>query len=243
MPSANAAARHEDGGWTQPMLWLGLAMVMLLFAWLLWRNPPNGLAAFMNQAGNELSGPSAVSAAGNPTTEEAGTRTGAALDEPAPAQSEAADAATDASAATIASESSTGSSVPVEPTVAPFDRGMHLRNAGRPDLAALPVVASLEGSTLTLEGTVQTGEQLAAIEFQARLVPGVETVLIDQVNLVLPPTYIVQEGDTLWGISVRLYGEPTQVDAIYAANQDVMASPNALSIGMELKVPPVEVRE
>lgn len=115
-----------------------------------------------------------------------------------------------------------------------------LEQRERSDLAALPVSARLEGTTLVLEGTVEYVEQRAALEFEAQQVPGVEQVSLANVTLRPPQTYTVQEGDSLWVISVRIYGNADYVDDLYAVNGERMISAGDLSVGMVLIVPPVE---
>jgi 5'-nucleotidase/UDP-sugar diphosphatase len=52
-------------------------------------------------------------------------------------------------------------------------------------------------------------------------------------------TYEVASGDTLLTIAEKQYGDATQWRRIYEANQDVIGSnPDALKIGMKLKIPP-----
>jgi nucleoid-associated protein YgaU len=115
-----------------------------------------------------------------------------------------------------------------------------LRQRERADLADLPVTVRVEDSTLILEGTVEYAEQRAALEFEAKQVPGVGDVSLVNVTLRPPQTYTVQEGDSLWAISVRIYGNADQVEELYAANRDQMTSAGDLSVGMVLAVPPVE---
>jgi LysM repeat protein len=55
-----------------------------------------------------------------------------------------------------------------------------------------------------------------------------------------PParTYVVQSGDTLSAISMKIYGVRSRYLEIYNANTDQLASPNAvLHVGMVLKLP------
>jgi len=59
----------------------------------------------------------------------------------------------------------------------------------------------------------------------------------------LPPaaprtTYTVKRGDTLWSIAQRLYGDGHLWKAIYEANRDRVASPSAMKVGTELRIPP-----
>jgi nucleoid-associated protein YgaU len=98
----------------------------------------------------------------------------------------------------------------------------------------------VEDKTLILEGTVEYAEQRAALEFEAKQVPGIAGVSLVNVKLRPPQTYTVQEGDSLWAISVRIYGNPDQVEELYAANRDQMTSAGDLRVGMVLAVPVVE---
>jgi nucleoid-associated protein YgaU len=52
-------------------------------------------------------------------------------------------------------------------------------------------------------------------------------------------TYTVQRGDSLWSIAARpeIYGNATQWRALFEANRDQLASPNALKAGMVLRIP------
>jgi nucleoid-associated protein YgaU len=49
--------------------------------------------------------------------------------------------------------------------------------------------------------------------------------------------YTVVQGDTLYGISVKVYNTPRHYERIYDANQERIADPNTLQIGMKLVLP------
>jgi nucleoid-associated protein YgaU len=49
--------------------------------------------------------------------------------------------------------------------------------------------------------------------------------------------YTVRPGDTLRLIAVRVYGDESRWVRIYEANRDLLASPDGLEAGMELKIP------
>lgn len=51
-------------------------------------------------------------------------------------------------------------------------------------------------------------------------------------------THVVRDGDDLTGIATRVYGHPAAAAAVWAANRDILADPNLLPIGAELKLPP-----
>ncbi len=50
-------------------------------------------------------------------------------------------------------------------------------------------------------------------------------------------TYIVQRGDTLGGISRKMYGTSSRYMDIYNANRDRLSSPNSVEVGQELLIP------
>jgi hypothetical protein len=52
-----------------------------------------------------------------------------------------------------------------------------------------------------------------------------------------PERYVVESGDTLITISRKFYGTQTRWTDIFAANRDVLSSPNALRVGQELRLP------
>ena len=52
-------------------------------------------------------------------------------------------------------------------------------------------------------------------------------------------TYTVQEGDTLWSIARKLYGDGSKYVKIYAANKDKIRNPNSVEVGQVLTIPSV----
>lgn len=54
----------------------------------------------------------------------------------------------------------------------------------------------------------------------------------------VPPTYIVRDGDDLTSIATRFYGHPAAAGAIWTANRRVLSDPEVLPIGGELTLPP-----
>jgi nucleoid-associated protein YgaU len=229
---------------------LTLMAILAVGAWMVWQNPPPALAEMLPFMQPSASADSAGEATSSrvegvdpnadvpPAAVVESTPTPEATSAPLlPTATPPADvvkatgqpiAATDLEIVPAAAETST------------LDFKGLLMQQGRADLAALPVNARVDGTRLVLEGTVEWAEQRAALEFVGRQAPGITDVSIVNVKVKPPATYVVQEGDSLWGISVRIYGDPDQVEELFAANQDVLPTANALSVGMELKVPPVE---
>ncbi len=55
---------------------------------------------------------------------------------------------------------------------------------------------------------------------------------------VSPRNYVVQQGDSLYAISRKLFGDSTKIELIFNANRDVLPSRNSLKIGQTLRIPP-----
>ena len=52
-----------------------------------------------------------------------------------------------------------------------------------------------------------------------------------------PRTYVIAPGDTLTGIAERELGSHRRFREIFEANRDVLVSPDAIRVGMELRLP------
>jgi LysM repeat protein len=100
---------------------------------------------------------------------------------------------------------------------------------------------SLKQDLMAAESRVQ---QLEGMMGQARRIPPIEVsnniTPLPQANTsgASPPrTYTVQSGDTLNGISRKVYGTTSRWVDIFQANRDRMSSENALRVGQELRIP------
>jgi nucleoid-associated protein YgaU len=49
--------------------------------------------------------------------------------------------------------------------------------------------------------------------------------------------YTVQQGDTLYGISSKVYSNPAYYEKLYEANRDKMDDPNTVRVGLKLSIP------
>jgi len=49
--------------------------------------------------------------------------------------------------------------------------------------------------------------------------------------------YVVQSGDSLWTIAVKLFGDGTRSEAIFQANKDRLRTKNDLKVGQKLRLP------
>ncbi len=52
-----------------------------------------------------------------------------------------------------------------------------------------------------------------------------------------PRTYVVKQGDSLYAISRKLYGDSSHIDRIFQANRQSLASKNSLKLGQKLIIP------
>lgn len=53
-----------------------------------------------------------------------------------------------------------------------------------------------------------------------------------------PARYTVQSGDTLWKIADEVYGDGARYADIFAANRDLLESPDHILPGQEIELPP-----
>lgn len=51
-------------------------------------------------------------------------------------------------------------------------------------------------------------------------------------------SYVVKQGDSLYAISRKFYGDSSQIDRIFQANRDSLPSKNSLKVGQVLRIPP-----
>lgn len=54
----------------------------------------------------------------------------------------------------------------------------------------------------------------------------------------VPPSYVVRDGDDLTSIATRFYGHPAAAGAIWTANRTTLSDPDVLPIGSTLTLPP-----
>lgn len=121
-----------------------------------------------------------------------------------------------------------------------FDLDRYLRESGYPHLAGLGVGARLQGSTLILRGVVQLDLQRRQLVEAVSAAPGVSEVNTVDLVLMPAPTYTVQEGETLWSIVYDIYGNAEPMQDLIDLNRDVMPSPELLSPGTVLQIPPLQ---
>ena len=129
-----------------------------------------------------------------------------------------------------------------------FDLTTFLNEQNRSDLAALGIQASWAPGAppgeLIVQGTVtMTSAQIELLGLVSEIE---EVTSIDHSGLEvdLPETYLVREGENLRQIALRLYGDSDRWIEIYDANKDLIGeNPNNLWVGLSLTVPQEEPQE
>ena len=129
-----------------------------------------------------------------------------------------------------------------------FDLTTFLNEQNRSDLAALGIQASWAPGAppgeLIVQGTVtMTSAQIELLGLVSEIE---EVTSIDHSGLEvdLPETYLVREGENLRQIALRLYGDSDRWTEIYDANKDLIGEdPNNLWVGLSLTVPQEEPQE
>ena len=90
---------------------------------------------------------------------------------------------------------------------------------------------------------ISAGQQLSIPDVPIRTAEGVtgkERVVTQEVKVSASITgekHVVEKGDTLWIVSVRMYGDGNQWPKIFDANSDKLTDPNMIEVGQELNIP------
>lgn len=100
----------------------------------------------------------------------------------------------------------------------------------RPGVRTLSEVLSLDLKVERAESTTEPSVLSAPERIPETSEPGGDRPSI-------PTTYRVRKGDTLTGIATRLLGNSQRYRDIYEANRDRLSSPDALRVGMDLRIP------
>lgn len=233
-PSAHPPRRRSPA---RAVATISAVALLGLGGWWLWQEPPDLLTSLL--PAEQIAAPMGEQAApvermqiAPPTVETAPVSTPTA--DPTPEITPTSVVAPDLAATTL--EPLAAASPEAIILAPPFDVKTVLIEAQRPELAET-VSGRLEGGRLVLEGSVGSVEERDQLASLLSRLPIVEEVSVVNVLVRPPSTYTVEEGDTLWGISMKLYGTPERIQAIFEANQAVLPSADALRIGMVLQVP------
>ena len=107
------------------------------------------------------------------------------------------------------------------------------------------VTASLNGSTVILEGKVDTLQEKNRIIVAAGNIEGIDAVddriELEEVVEVTPENqfYTVMKGDWLSKISQKVYGDANKYNVIFEANRPMLTDPDKIYPGQVLVIPPL----
>ena len=109
------------------------------------------------------------------------------------------------------------------------------------------VTASLSGSTVVLEGEVDTLQEKNRIIMAAGNIDGIDSVddrvVLTEPVIEIPETqfYTVIKGDWLSKISKKVYGSSKHYNMIYEANKPMLTDPDEIYPGQVLVIPQLVV--
>ena len=193
------------------------------------------------ETGSQFS-PAAIENTPTPEMSSAAPSTPTTLPTPEPTQSLPTPAATNSASPDMVA------TIIAAARVQSFDLTTFLNEQNRSDLAALGIQASWAPGAppgeLIVQGTVtMTSAQIELLGLVSEIE---EVTSIDHSGLEvdLPETYLVREGENLRHIALRLYGDSDRWTEIYDANKDLIGEdPNNLWVGLSLTVPQEEPQE
>jgi len=104
------------------------------------------------------------------------------------------------------------------------------------------VQATVDGDKVTVTGEVASQEEKEKILLAVGNIAGVGSV-DDQITvtgaatLVAAKFVVVEKGDTLSAISLRVYGDANKYQKIFDANKPMLKDPNKIYPGQSLRIP------
>ncbi|TWD46279.1 peptidoglycan-binding protein LysM [Pseudomonas sp. SJZ131] len=104
------------------------------------------------------------------------------------------------------------------------------------------VQATVDGDKVTVTGEVASQEEKEKILLAVGNIAGVGSV-DDQITvtgaatLVAAKFVVVEKGDTLSAISLRVYGDANKYQKIFKANEPLLKDPNKIYPGQSLRIP------
>ena len=104
------------------------------------------------------------------------------------------------------------------------------------DLRSIKVTQ--QGDVLRLSGTVPSDSDVHRAEALARALVGVRAVDTSELSSMGMIDYVVQDGDTLWDLAVRFYGDGAEWPRIVESTPHLSSDYRKLESGIHLRIPP-----
>lgn len=103
------------------------------------------------------------------------------------------------------------------------------------------LTVSLDEDVCTLGGTCDSAEAKEKTVLMAGNMRGVGSVNGDALTapepVVEPEYYVIESGDTLWGIAAKLLGNGSKYPEIFEANREVIEDPDKIFVGQKIRIP------
>ena len=102
---------------------------------------------------------------------------------------------------------------------------------------------SMDGDTCTITGKCVSGEAKEKTILIAGNMKGVATVNADGLEAPEPIVetedsyYVIEKGDTLWGIASKTMGNGAKYTEIFEANKEVIQDPDKIFPGQKIRIP------
>ena len=111
--------------------------------------------------------------------------------------------------------------------------------ANNPGVTDLSV--SLDDEICTLGGNCNSAEAKEKTVLMAGNMKGVGSVIGDALvapePVAEPEYYVIQSGDTLWGIASKFLGNGSKYPEIFEANREVIEDPDKIFVGQKIRIP------
>lgn len=107
-----------------------------------------------------------------------------------------------------------------------------------PGISNLQVDVNDDVATISCSAADQAAyEKAVLIAGNVEGVGKVEASAVDHPAAAEAEFVLVQDGDTLWGISERAYGNGARYTEIFAANREVIEDPDLIFPGQKIRIP------
>lgn len=113
--------------------------------------------------------------------------------------------------------------------------------ANNPGVSDLNV--SLDDEICTLEGSCDSVEAKEKTILMAGNMKGVGSVNGEGLSAPVPEVepeveyYVIESGDTLWGIAAKFLGNGSKYPEIFEANREVIEDPDKIFVGQKIRIP------
>lgn len=100
---------------------------------------------------------------------------------------------------------------------------------------------SYQDGVVSLSGDAESPEALEKAVLMAGNIQGVSEVKAQ--HLKAPPQteevafYVIAQGDTLWALAKRFYGDGNAYPRIFEANREVIQDPDLIFVGQKIRIP------